>query len=155
MFSPFSINFESPTQWHGDLPVTSRYTAGIALERFFIALRDEGKILGIRCSRCSKTYVPPTLFCPQCLTELQEFVDVGLHGEIYTYTISYRNLDGSLSNAPQVIAFIKIADGGIIHKIEGIPPHQVFIGMKVAAVLKPTAERSGSILDICAFKPFG
>jgi len=54
---------------------------------------------------------------------------------------------------PQVVAFIKIADGGIIHRVAGIAPDQVTIGTLVAADLKPKEERTGSIFDIRAFKP--
>jgi len=153
MFATFPFALETPPQWHGDLPVTSRYTAGIALEKFFLALREEGTFLGANCPTCSKTYVPLTLFCPQCLAELQETVNVGLQGEIYTYTILYKNFDGSPLETPQIVAFIKIADGGIIHRVEGIAPDQVTIGTLVAADLKPKEERTGSIFDIRAFKP--
>lgn len=153
MFSTFPFALETPSQWQGELPVTNRYTAGIALEKFFLALKDEGTFLGAHCPACSKTYVPLTLFCPQCLAELHEIVNVGLQGEIYTYTILYKNLDGSSMETPQIVAFIKIADGGIIHRIEGIAPDQVTIGTLVAADLRPKEERSGSIFDIRAFKP--
>ena len=48
----------APAAWHGDLPVTSRYTAGLAGERFFRAIKDEGRILGTLCTECDITYVP-------------------------------------------------------------------------------------------------
>jgi uncharacterized OB-fold protein len=153
MFANSSFHFDVPSHWVGDLPVTSRYTAGIALEKFLIALKEEGTFYGARCPACSKTYVPLTLFCPICLAELHDLVDVGLQGEIHTYTILYKNLDGSLMEHPQIIAFIKIADGGIIHRVDGIAPDQITIGTLVAADLKPKEERTGSILDIRAFKP--
>lgn len=153
MFTHPSFPFQPPTQWVGDLPVTSRYTYGLALEKFFQTLKEEGKILGSRCPKCNKTYVPLTLFCPQCLTELNETVDVGLQGEIFSYTLLYKKLDGTLRETPEIIAYIKIADGGLIHRVEGIAPSQVKIGTQVAADLRPKDERVGSILDIRAFKP--
>jgi len=42
---------------------------------------------------------------------------------------------------------------GIMHKIGGVDPKDVKIGMKVKAVWKPEDEREGSILDIKYFKP--
>ncbi|GAB4471995.1 MAG: hypothetical protein Kow0088_06310 [Anaerolineales bacterium] len=144
---------QPPTAWSGDLPVTNRYTYGLALEKFFLALKEEGKILGSRCSQCQKTYVPITEYCPNCLGSLTEIVDVGLQGEIYSYTILYQNLDGSHKESPEVIGFIKIADGGLIHRIEGIPVDKIRIGTLVAAQLIPKEERTGSILDIRSFKP--
>ena len=38
--------------WHGDLPVTSRYTFGLAGERFYRAIKDEGKLFGTKCESC-------------------------------------------------------------------------------------------------------
>ncbi len=54
MFANSSFHFDVPSHWVGDLPVTSRYTAGIALEKFFIALKEEGTFYGARCPACSK-----------------------------------------------------------------------------------------------------
>ena len=45
-------NPQGPTAWIGDLPVVSRYTAGMAGERFFRAIKDDGKILGSYCENC-------------------------------------------------------------------------------------------------------
>lgn len=51
------------------------------LSPFFLALRDEMRILGCRCTRCGIVRVPPfTLRCPDCdfaPTELVEVGDVG------------------------------------------------------------------------------
>lgn len=148
---PFSM--QPPLQWLGDLPVTSRYTYGIALEKFFLALKEEGKILGSPCAKCNKTYVPLTLFCPQCLAELNETSDVGLKGVIDSYTLLHKNLDGSHRETPEIIAFIKIADGGLIHRVMDVSASELHIGTLVAADLKPKAERNGSILDIRGFRP--
>lgn len=153
MFNPLPIPTNPPTQWLGDLPVTSRYTYGLALEKFFLALKEEGKILGSRCFHCRKTYVPLTQYCPKCLAELTEVIDVGLQGELYSYTVLYKNLDGTRRESPEIIGYIKIADGGLIHRIEGVPIETLHIGTLVAAQLKPKEERIGSILDIRSFIP--
>ena len=42
----------APEAWYGNLPVTSRYTFGIAGEKFFRMIKDEGKIMGTRCPKC-------------------------------------------------------------------------------------------------------
>ena len=57
----------APTSWLGDLPVANRYTYGLAGEKFFRALKDEGKILGTYCPHCDQTYVPAAAFCERCL----------------------------------------------------------------------------------------
>ena len=100
---------QGPNAWLGDLPVVSRYTAGIAGEKFFRAIQEEGKILGTYCDNCDITYVPGRIFCERCFSELDLWEDVGKTGEVYTFTLLFENLDGSLREEPQVIAFIKIA----------------------------------------------
>jgi uncharacterized OB-fold protein len=81
-------------------------------------------------------------------------VDVGTSGEVYTYTINFTASDGSGKATPEVIAFVKLADGGIVHTLGEVNPDEVSIGLPVEAVFLPKDERLGSILDIKYFRPF-
>jgi uncharacterized OB-fold protein len=144
---------QAPIAWLGDLPVTSRYTAGIAGEKFFRAIKDEGKILGTTCENCGITYVPGRTFCERCMAELDDWQDVGTTGEIYTFTLLYENLDGSHREEPLIVAFIRMADGGLIHQLGEVELEDINFDMPVEAVFKPKAEREGSILDIQYFRP--
>jgi len=143
----------APQAWYGKLPVTSRYTFGLAGERFFRAIKDEGVIYGTHCPKCERTYVPAVLFCERCLGELKDWVDVGTIGEVHTFTLLFQYYDGSPREIPELIAFISLGDGGFIHRLGGVAPEEVEIGMKVQAVFKDKADREGSILDIIYFKP--
>jgi len=142
----------APQSWSGNLPVTSRYTFGIAGEKFFSAIKD-GQLLGTRCPKCEHTYVPGVLFCERCLAELDDWVDLGTTGKVHTFTLLYANYDGSTRENPEVIALISFGDGGIIHRLGEITPEEVKIGMEVQAVFKPTDQRQGSITDIEYFMP--
>jgi uncharacterized OB-fold protein len=143
----------APAAWLGELPVVNRYTFGLAGEKFFRAIKDKGQILGTHCPNCDQTYVPATVFCERCLAELDEWVDVGTTGEVVTFTFLNVNLDGSPRDEAEVIALVRFADGGIVHRLGEVEPDQVDFGMTVKAVFKPAAERIGSILDIAYFKP--
>ena len=143
----------APVAWHGELPVTNRYTFGLAGEKFFRTLKDEGRILGTHCPHCDVTYVPAAIFCERCLSKLDEWVDVGTSGEVDTFTLLHVNLDGSPREQPEMIAFVRFGDGGLIHRLGEIALDQLEIGMLVQAVFKPGSERIGSILDIDYFKP--
>jgi len=143
----------APAAWYGNLPVTSRYTFGLAGERFFRAIKDEKTIYGTYCPKCEHTYVPATLFCERCLAKLDEWVDVGTVGEVHTFTALYLKYDGSPRETPELIAFIALGDGGMIHRLGGIDPEDITIGMRVEAVFKADEDREGSILDIVYFKP--
>jgi uncharacterized OB-fold protein len=145
----------APGKWEDDLPVTNRYTFGLAGERFFRAIKDEGRILGTHCANCGLTYVPATSFCERCLGELTEWVEVGNRGEIETFTVLYLEADGTELAEPQVVAFVRFGDGGLIHFLGEVDPQSVSIGTPVEAVFKPLEERQGSIQDIRYFKPTG
>jgi uncharacterized OB-fold protein len=145
----------APKSMLGDLPVVSRYTFGLAGERFFRSIKDTGRILGSRCPDCDRTYVPATIFCERCLGELDEWVDVGTSGVVQTFTLLYENYDGTTRETPEVIAFVRLGDGGLIHRLDEIADEEVTIGMKVEAVFKSEEERVGSILDIIHFRPIG
>ncbi len=144
---------QAPTAWLGELPLRSRYTFGIGGERFFRALKDKGQILGSRCPRCDVVYVPARAFCERCLQGLEEWIDVGTRGEVTTFTILHAHLDGSFRETPEVIALVRLGDGGIVHRLGDVAPEDVTIGMTVEAVLRPPTERQGSINDISHFRP--
>jgi uncharacterized OB-fold protein len=148
-------NREAPAAWQGDLPVTSRYTFGLAGERFFRAIKDEGRILGTVCHHCHVTHVPGAVFCERCLSPLDEWVDVGTTGELHSFTLLYENYDGSRRETPELVGFVKLGDGGLVHRLGETLVEEVYIGMPVEAVFKPQAERTGSILDILYFRPAG
>ena len=145
----------APKAWRGNLPVTSRYTYGIAGEKFFRAMKEDGRILGTYCLKCERTYVPAVLFCERCLSELDNWIDVGTVGIIHTFTLLYENYNGTASDDPDIIALISFGDGGLIHRLGEIEPEDVAIGIPVEAVFKDPADREGSIQDILHFRPKG
>jgi len=141
--------------WPGHMETDYIYTLGIAGERFFQEIKKNGRIMGAKCRKCGIVYVPPRMYCERCFEKLEEWVKVGNRGVVYTYTVAHIGLNGEKLKEPAIYALIKIdgADGGLIHKIEGIDPKEVKIGMKVEAVFKPKEKREGSINDIKHFKP--
>ncbi|MDO8056522.1 MAG: Zn-ribbon domain-containing OB-fold protein [Candidatus Hermodarchaeota archaeon] len=139
----------------GDMECDYIYTAGIAGERFYIALRDEGKLLATHCKKCNHTFMPPRMYCDLCFGELTEYKQVPPRGIIESYTITYDSRDGEPLAEPLVLAFIKIdeTDGGLIHTVSQIQPHSLKIGTKVEAVFEDKAKRKGALTDIRYFKP--
>ena len=141
----------------GNLPFTSLYTMGVAGERFFRAIKDEGTFLGAYCKTCDVLYVPGRLYCEQCFAHLDDdaWFDAGTSGHVHTFTVMHLELDGSALDEPRVLAFVEIGetDGGIVCDLGQVDPDDVFFGMPVEAVFKPLAERTGSITDILYFRP--
>ena len=139
----------------GDMECDYIYTAGVAGERFYIALRDEEKLLATRCENCDITFMPPRLYCDKCFAELANFMEVPSKGVIESYTITYFDRDGQALPEPEILAFVKIdkTDGGLIHRIGEIKPESLKIGTKVTAVFEAKKERKGALTDIKYFKP--
>jgi len=143
------------TSWKDKIPLNYIYTVGIAGERFFREIKDNGKIVGTKCDKCNVIYVPPKIYCERCFSRLENYIDVGTKGTVHTFTICYENVDGTKKEEPTIIAMVKIdgTDGGLIHWLCEVDPKEVKIGMTVEAIFKAKEEREGSILDIKYFKP--
>lgn len=134
--------------WRGSMPVASRYTYGVAGERFFREIKDHARLMGTRCAACGLTFVPARAFCERCFAELTEWVEVSQRGVVHAVTV-VQQADGQ-----RVVAFVELdgADGGLVHYLD-VPPENARIGLRVEAVFKPAEERIGSILDIQHFRP--
>lgn len=148
--NPFHIR-----HWLGDMEADYIYTLGVAGERFFKEIKENGRIMGAKCPCCNIVYVPPRMYCEKCFAKLGEWVDVGKKGVIHTFTVATIDVNNSKLEKPVIYALIKFEGtcGGLIHKIGETNPKKVKIGMKVEAVFKPSFERKTSINDIKYFKP--
>lgn len=142
-------------KWEGRIPVHYLYTMGLAGERFFREIKDHGRFVATSCSQCKITYVPPRIYCERCFKELNDFHEVVSQGTLETYTVCTEAADGTKLSSPVILAHIRLdgTHGGLIHKIEGIEPSKIRIGMKVAAVFAEKTKRIGHISDIEHFRP--
>lgn len=142
--------------WFGELPVSSRYTAGVAAEKFFVALRDKGQLLGSPCESCGEIYVPPKQYCEKCMAELAEsdWVKVGPEGTLESWTVLHVGLDGQRLAEPELVGLIRLdgATTAIVHRLGGVKPGELAVGIRVRPVLKPK-KREGAITDILYFQP--
>jgi uncharacterized OB-fold protein len=137
------------------MPITSRYTVGIAGERFFREIMENGKLLGTCCTECDLVYVPPRLYCERCMAKLEEWVNVPNTGTIHTFTAVHLDLDGNPLPEPRIMAYVRLdgTNGGLVHFLDEVDPEDIFIGMCVEVVFKEKEERKGSINDIAYFRP--
>ena len=141
--------------WDVDMSVDYIYTSGIAGERFFTVLRDEGRILATHCPSCKINYLPPRMFCERCFTELTEYVDAGPEGKVVSFTVAHLDRRSQSLPQPQVYAFVTfrgVEAGGLIHRLLA-PPERARVGMAVRVRLRPKDQRTGTIMDIEGFEP--
>jgi uncharacterized OB-fold protein len=139
--------------WPGSIPVSHRYTAGLAGERFFRALAERGAFLATRCERCSVVYCPATAFCERCLGAVDEELEVGPAGTLASFTVVRIGFDGEELATPVVVGLIRLdgADTCLAHRLAG-DPTKLSVGIDVEAVLKDPGERTGSLGDIEHFQ---
>lgn len=143
--------------WYGELPVQSRYTAGVAAEGFLRAIKDSGQFWGAHCAGCAETYVPPKQYCEKCLAPLDEktWVKVGPAGTLESWTAVHVGLDGQALEQPELVGLIRLdgATTALVHRLGDVAVNDLRIGMRVKPVLKPEKKREGAITDILHFRP--
>lgn len=144
---------EAVQNWRGNLPVTNRYTYGLAGERFFREIKENGRIMSSICHHCDVQYVPAAAFCERCLNPIDDWVEVDNRGEVHSFTLLFVDLDGTPKETPELVAFVRMGDGGLVQRVSETSIEEIYIGMPVEAVFKPADQRSGSILDIEYFRP--
>jgi uncharacterized OB-fold protein len=137
------------------ITASSRYYAGKVGSRFFIALRDEKKILGIRCRTCNRVYYPPRNTCGRCFSQLSEddMLEIGLNGTLETFTRIEYHESIHPQPAPLYFGIIKLdgADTGMAHLIGEVDFENLKIGMRMQPVFAESPE--ANILAIRYFKP--
>ncbi len=139
--------------YEGQIHVPNTYTAGALGSEIFIKLRDEKKIMGMRCPTCNKVFVLARSICRDCFEKMDEMVELGDQGMVLTYTVCSQANPIQPSEVPLTYAVIQLdgADNGMVHMLGEVAPEAISIGMKVQAVFKE--ERNGNLLDIEYFKP--
>ena len=140
------------------VPVELDYTYEASPEEsaFFRGLA-EGRILGQRCPRCGKVYVPPRSACPVDGVATSEEVELADTGTVTTFCVVNVPFLGQKITPPYVSAYVLLdgADIAFLHLIQGIPADEVRMGLRVKAVWKPREEWGTTIENIQHFEPTG
>jgi len=133
----------------------SRYYAGKIGSVFYRALRDSGRILGVRCKKCSQVFWPPRSTCGRCFSQLpqDDMVEIGPCGTLQSFTKVHYSEAVLPRPAPFVYGIVQLdgADTGMAHFINDSGAVPLEIGMRMRAVF--SEKRNGNILDIDCFRP--
>ena len=132
------------------------YVAGDHKARYLRALKDK-RILGSKCSKTGKVFVPPLLNSPESFAPCEELVELPHRGTVTTFCIVNIPVIGRNLEIPYVAASVALdgADVSIFALIQECKAEDVRMGMRVEAVWKPDGEREGSHEDIHYFRPTG
>jgi len=126
---------------------------GPVCSEFLKELRDNKRILGIRCPQCNRILVPARPTCARCFRKTVGWKEVSKTGTLITYTTVCQPLPYEQMELPIIYGIILLdgADTGLLHLLGEVDPKNLNIGMRVQAVFKE--ERNGDIRDIKYFRP--
>ncbi|MBI2900183.1 MAG: OB-fold domain-containing protein [Planctomycetes bacterium] len=132
------------------------WDTGVAIGRYLQELKN-GRLIARNCVKCRRVMIPPRMHCEWCWRPTDDWVYVQDRGLVNTFSLCYITWDMQRLKTPEIPAVIEIEGAspghGIMHKLGGVDPKKVKVGMKVKAVWKPAEERVGSILDILHWAP--
>jgi uncharacterized protein len=132
------------------------FTAGRATTRFLTGLAQR-KLLGQRCPKCEKVYVPPRGACPTDGVPTEDEVELAHTGTVTSFCVVNVQFYGQAMDLPYVSALILLdgADLPIMHLIQEVPYDEVHMGMRVEAVWVPDDELGPTLESIRYFRPNG
>jgi uncharacterized OB-fold protein len=133
-----------------------RFMPGRASSRFLRGVQ-EGRLLGQRCPRCKKVYIPPRGACAACGVPTEGDVEIADRGTVTTFCVVNVPFYGQKIELPYVSATILLdgADIGLFHLIQEVEAEKVHMGMRVEAVWAPPEERRPTLESILHFRPSG
>ena len=138
----------------GKLALPYQYFAGRTGSRFITTIRDEKKIMGLRCEGCGKVFMPPRSTCERCFVDISDnWVAVKHTGTVTGFTIIRYKEPYQPFDPPYIQALIQLdgADTPLVHIVKGIPASQIHKGLRVKAVF--AKKTTTTIMDIDHFRP--
>jgi uncharacterized OB-fold protein len=144
---------EPVAQVAGELDLSFDYAYGNEYRRFYEEMRDNKRIMGVKCSKCGAVLLPPRTYCGFCFEPADQWVELADEGTVITYTVVHQSSASGEEKPPFIYSFIRLdgADVHIPHLLGEIDPDDVEVGMRVQAVW--SENREGALSDIKYFRP--
>jgi uncharacterized OB-fold protein len=139
-----------------DVEQVFHYSAGRYLNRFLTEMRDNARIIGVKCPKCGIVYAPPKEVCDPCYAEMTEPVEVGPEGTIRNYTILRAAIvdpeTGETRPVPYTFGNVQLDGAGslIQNYLEADDDSKIKVGARV--VIEFRDERTGNMRDIKCFR---
>jgi len=118
------------------------------LSRFFIEVKENARLMGMKCPRCGSVYFWPRSWCHDCYVDT-EWVEMSGKGKVTVFA----QVDVSLNDIQKEVPFIQ---GGVHLEgaryatpigIKNVAFEDLYTGMPVRAEFLPPEERTGRIRD--------
>ena len=86
------------------IAINYKYSLG-GQSKFFIELMNNKKLLGTKCTKCGKTWMPPRINCSDCYVPA-EWVEMKQTGTIEVSTIVWYTTSAFIKAIPYAIGYI-------------------------------------------------
>ena len=119
---------------------TDRWTAP------FWQAAAQGRLTAACCAKCGTFRMPPTPFCPECLSQDIDWPTLPGTGTVFSYTVVRRaitpEMEGALPYVPALVDLDGAPDARLITNLVGMPVAEVRIGARVKVAWR---RRSGGV----------
>ena len=139
-----------------DVEQIFHYSAGRFLNRFLAEMRDNAKIVGVKCPKCGIVYAPPKEVCDPCYAEMTEPVEVGPEGTIRNFTILRAAFvdpeTGVQRPVPYAFGNVQLDGSGSLIQNYLVADDDSKIKVGARVVIEFHEERTGNMRDIKCFR---
>jgi len=129
------------------IKINYKYSMG-GQSKFFLELMKNKKLLGTKCTKCGKIWMPPRIHCSDCFVPAK-WHEVKSTGTIKVSTIVWYTTSAFIENIPYATAYVKLdgADTSLLQGVfsENLVPSKIKKGKRVKAVFQK--EREGKMTD--------
>jgi len=139
-----------------DVEQIFQYSAGRYLSRFLIEMRDNARIMGVKCPKCGTVYAPPKEVCDPCYVEMTEPVEVGPQGTIRNFTILRAAFvdpeTGEQRPVPYAFGNVQLDGAGSLIQNYLVADDDAKIKVGARVEIEFHDERTGNMRDIKCFR---
>lgn len=113
-------------------------------EKHYHDALKQGSFLIQRCQSCEEYVFYPRMICPHCGSNQLEWVEPTGLGQVYSTTVVKRKEE---HGGDYNVALINLDEGvRLMSRVEGIAPADVYIGLKVKALVKHIEEQEDEVI---------
>ncbi|MFX1453087.1 MAG: Zn-ribbon domain-containing OB-fold protein, partial [Promethearchaeota archaeon] len=93
-------------EYYDEMIIHYQYSVA-EISKFFLEVKNNGKLFGTRCTKCGFGFFPPRINCHKCYAPC-EWVELSGKGEIVAGTLAHFGVSNFTEIVPITIAFVKM-----------------------------------------------
>ncbi|MFO8017411.1 MAG: Zn-ribbon domain-containing OB-fold protein [Promethearchaeia archaeon] len=133
------------------------FWVGEPMDKFFEGLENQ-QLIGNKCNKCGKIFIPPRKRCGDCFTKAEEYIVLPDTGTLKNFTVTPYKISERRkrkSRSENTVGLIKIdgADTAMVLPIINTELGDLKMNMKMQIVW--SEKREGDPSDIEGFEPLG